>query len=305
MARPSTERYYEGRAERAEREMERTRSRVMMRQQGAARVVQRFSRGFLVRLVTLRDTGSLESMRRTPSELRAVMRHLVLAPADVVATSGLGQSPPAAGEGLPRDLHLYRAAREGNFEAVARLVTSGADLHHCDPWDHFTPLLIAAYCGHATVVALLLSRGASAMARDRGGLTALHWAAGFGHADVCEVLRTRGRASPHARDGSGETAIGRAERNNHTSLAAKLREEGEDSIESSRMLSALAQASAVMNARSKLARAVRRSKDERRGSLERGLAEGELEGDILLERRRSMRQSLGERSRSRHASKEL
>jgi hypothetical protein len=285
------------REEREKREMNKARTRVALRQQKAACTMQRFSRGFLARLVKLCSTRALRSKRRMPSVERPVMRHLLLGPADVIQTSGLGRRPPAPGEGLPRDAQLYFAARDGNFEAVTRLVSSGANVHYRDPWNGFTPLVIAAYRSHAIIVALLLSRGASAMARTHGGLTALHWAAGFGDADVCDVLRTRGRADPHALDGHGESAIGRAERNSRTMLASKLREGAEERL-SGGVLTMLAQANAMMHLRRKLVRAVRQ-RDERRRE------EDGLSGNVLLERRRALRQSKEEQSRSRHASKEL
>ena len=106
-------------------------------------------------------------------------------------------------------IRLYHAARDGKFEEALELLSSGANVHYRNPWDHFTPLLIAAYRGHARLLVLMLGKRASPMARARDGSTALHYAAGFGHTMVCEVL-CEVLAHPafhHARNARGETPM--------------------------------------------------------------------------------------------------
>ena len=106
-------------------------------------------------------------------------------------------------------IRLYHAARDGKFEEALELLSSGANVHYRNPWDHFTPLLIGAYRGHARLVVLMLGKRASPMARARDGSTALHYAAGFGHTMVCEVL-CEVLAHPafhHARNVRGETPM--------------------------------------------------------------------------------------------------
>jgi WD40 repeat protein len=110
---------------------------------------------------------------------------------------------------IDQGIRLYHAARDGKFEEALELLSSGANVHYRNPWDHFTPLLIGAYRGHARLVVLMLGKRASPMARARDGSTALHYAAGFGHTMVCEVL-CEVLAHPafhHARNVRGETPM--------------------------------------------------------------------------------------------------
>ena len=109
--------------------------------------------------------------------------------------------------GTSLDLKLYSAARSGDLNAAIDALSSGASVHYRDVWDHMTPLCIASYRGHARVVVVLLGKGASVMCRSRDGSTPLHYAAGFGHAAVCEVLRACGCAQPRAKNSRGETPI--------------------------------------------------------------------------------------------------
>ena len=68
-----------------------------------------------------------------------------------------------------------------------------------------TPLHVAAQEGQAEVVTVLLTHGASLLARDFEGKTPLHEAASGANADVVEILLDGG-ADPGARDFSGRTA---------------------------------------------------------------------------------------------------
>ena len=118
------------------------------------------------------------------------------------------------------DRKLYVAARDGNLDAVLDLLSSGANIRYRDIWDGMTPLMVASYRGHAQCVALLLGRGANPMWRMRDGSTALHFAAGFGHTEVCKVLCAY--APSHAQNLRGETPIDWALGNGRTRLADML-----------------------------------------------------------------------------------
>src|SRR3970282_1661250 len=84
--------------------------------------------------------------------------------------------PAGAGE-----IHYY--AQEGKVDAVATLLRGGVDPDKLD--DHRrTPLIVAAYKGHAPVVRLLMENGADASLVDSDGNAALHVAALQGHAEV-------------------------------------------------------------------------------------------------------------------------
>ena len=103
------------------------------------------------------------------------------------------------------DVRLYFASRSGDFDSAMELLASGASVRYRDPWDDMTPLMVAAYRGHVHLVVLLLGKGASAMTRNRDGTTPLHFAAGFGNAEMCRVLMADGGAVPFAPNAHGET----------------------------------------------------------------------------------------------------
>ena len=125
----------------------------------------------------------------------------------------------ASKKGGSPDLRLYKAARDGDMESTLDLLSSGANVRYKDIWDHFTPLMVAAYRGHASIVVLLLGKGASVMARAPDGTTALHYAAGFGHLEVVKALINSGRAVPNAKNARGETPIDWALGNGRTYIA--------------------------------------------------------------------------------------
>ena len=150
-------------------------------------------------------------------------RDLLRFPCPVCAVLVLSQTghPSSAGKQMSlNDRKLYVAARDGNFDAVLDLLSSGANIRYRDIWDGMTPLMVASYRGHAQCVALLLGRGANPMWRMRDGSTALHFAAGFGHTEVCKVLCAY--APSHAQNLRGETPIDWALGNGRTRLADML-----------------------------------------------------------------------------------
>ena len=53
-------------------------------------------------------------------------------------------------------------------------------------------LMEACYYGHLTIVEILRERGASWLARDKAGLSPLHWAVDGGHIDVVQYILNDG-----------------------------------------------------------------------------------------------------------------
>lgn len=255
-----------------ENELIKARERVINQQQTAAMRLQRAFRSYWQHHKALRERGemspSIVRHRRMMPADRPVMRHLLLNEVShSVTSSGLGKGPPRTkGERLHVDMRLYRASRDGDIESMSGLLSSGADVGYKDTWDGLTPLMVAAYRGHTSAVIMLVSHGAKSMARGARNMTALHWAAGFGHKDICEVLRFRGRANPYATDEGLETPIMRARRNGHTRVVEALTRE--DTGEARDWMKAWQEMRAMSRARDVLKRAVRKAKERIRQEME-------------------------------------
>lgn len=119
------------------------------------------------------------------------------------------------------DTALRLAALRGSLPMVERLVKARA-MVNMPGW---TPLIYAAFNGHAEVAAYLLTQGADIDARADNGFTALIAAARGGHEEVVVLLLERG-AALNAKDDRGETAMDYALRNGNTRIFDRLRAAG-------------------------------------------------------------------------------
>jgi ankyrin repeat protein len=172
-----------------------------------------------------------EAARRGDTE---VLRLLLKAGADP-------ESPNAEGQTA-----LMAVARTGNVEAARLLLAHGARLEARESWGGQTALIWAAAQGQAEMLRFLLSRGADPDARgtvrewsrritaegrpkdmNRGGLTALLYAAREGHADCIRVLAA-GKADLDLADPDGTTPLVMALMNGHWDTAVALVEAGAD-----------------------------------------------------------------------------
>ncbi len=111
----------------------------------------------------------------------------------------------------------------GPPEVVTRLIDGGEPVNRTDP-DKMTYLHWAALAGQTGIARALLAKGANVSARDRWGMTPLHYAASFyhGRTDVVEALLQAG-ADPRARNRAGETPAALAAKLGYQDLAQALR----------------------------------------------------------------------------------
>ncbi len=119
---------------------------------------------------------------------------------------------------------LHLACFFGQLESATWLVQRGSDVRAVsrNPLQN-QPLHAAAASRDAAICAFLLSVGADADARQKGGYTALHSAALHGNLELVEALLAAG-ASVEVADDSGKDAAQYASENGHPGVAARLRE---------------------------------------------------------------------------------
>ena len=89
---------------------------------------------------------------------------------------------------------LHVAGIKGDPATVRALLAAGAEVNARNPpgqQRHMTPLMWAAYGGHAEMVELLLAGGADPALKDELGNTAAAYAKEAGHAAVQALLEGR------------------------------------------------------------------------------------------------------------------
>jgi ankyrin repeat protein len=211
------------------------------------------------------DTAILRLLLKDPAKLRARLEaqsgdDRIFTALHAAAHSGraeavrflldLGADPEAKGTGGFTPLHL--GADAGHLEVVEELLgrsTRGGDRPEAGfrarggSWQA-TALHFAALRGHDDVVKSLLGHGADAKARDSGGASPLHWAAGLrddavrlerpdqaygdlpGRARALEQLVRRDASAIDAPDDEGRTPLDIAARDGHLKMVDLLIKQG-------------------------------------------------------------------------------
>ena len=116
---------------------------------------------------------------------------------------------------------LHNAVRAGNLAEVRRLVNARANVNARNN-DRLTPLMIAAYRGHANVIRYLLNKGANARARQNQNhpRTALIYAVEKGNVNSVRALIRH--SNLNVQDGNGRSALTTAASLNKKNLVRML-----------------------------------------------------------------------------------
>ena len=89
------------------------------------------------------------------------------------------------------DISIYDAARDGNIEVVKQYIAAGVDVNAKNKRG-MTPLHYAAMKGREEIIKLLINGNADINAKTAKRATPLHYAAGSGHKEVVELLIAEG-----------------------------------------------------------------------------------------------------------------
>lgn len=83
---------------------------------------------------------------------------------------------------------LCVAAREGDLERVQKFISAGADINQRINHGQHTALMFASGNGHQEVCQLLIERNAQVNRISKLGFSPLMIAAGYGHKEICQLL---------------------------------------------------------------------------------------------------------------------
>ena len=105
----------------------------------------------------------------------------------------------------PAGTMLWRAAKEGDIEAIEKALRDGADPDRLGE-KGISPLSWASIMGQDDAVRMLLDQGADINRKNADGGTPLHAAAFLGRSSTVTLLLSRG-ADPMIRNNNGQTAL--------------------------------------------------------------------------------------------------
>lgn len=106
---------------------------------------------------------------------------------------------------------LIKASKEGNYQAVQKLIDAGANINEPDSKEGYNALFYAVEYGQLEVVNILISKGANLESKDSLGMTPLAFAANYGYnspnADNIIKMLIKSGANINAKSPGGETVL--------------------------------------------------------------------------------------------------
>lgn len=126
-------------------------------------------------------------------------------------------------------LDIFEAAALGDEHAITQILATQPEVIDSFAPDGFTPLGLAAYFGHLSVVSLLISHNADVnrAANNPQQVTPLHSAVSRHHLQIAQVLLSNG-ADANARQQQGISPLQQAAHGGHLEMVKLLLDHGAD-----------------------------------------------------------------------------
>ncbi|MCF8010205.1 MAG: ankyrin repeat domain-containing protein [Clostridiales bacterium] len=119
---------------------------------------------------------------------------------------------------------FFKTVDEGNNLAVEIFIDAGMDTEVKNVYDA-TPLILASYNGHLSMIKSLFKKGANVNTQSEDGITALMAAVHKGHLDIIKELIDNG-ADVNLQSKNGLKALMIAENDNFSEVIKLLKEAG-------------------------------------------------------------------------------
>jgi ankyrin repeat protein len=135
------------------------------------------------------------------------MKQLLITTLFAALLIGCGKKEEETSKPAPPDVDIFKAASEGNLDALKQHIAAGTDLNQrTTDGQRTTPLIAAAAVGHVEAAKALIEAKAGLNLQNKDGSTALITAAFMCHPEIVEALLKAG-ADKAIKNNTGTTAL--------------------------------------------------------------------------------------------------
>ena len=135
------------------------------------------------------------------------MKKLLITTLFAALLIGCGKKEEETSKPAPPDMDIFKAAGEGNLDALKQHIAAGTDLNQrTKDGQKTTPLIAAAGVGQADAAKMLIEAKADLNLQNKDGSTALITAAFMCHPEIVNAL-LKGGADKAIKTNTGATAL--------------------------------------------------------------------------------------------------